>query len=334
MPRTVGRVLVTGSSVTDRYLSKLRESGLDVVNPKASFAPSKLSPEILQQLLQDCDAYLLGGDERATREVLSSAKHLQVIAFLGVGYDSFIDIQAADDLGIPVTYTPGVLSNSVAELTVGLTIEARRKIINFAFPQLAGEPSATDQEKRSDLAGHPVGIIGLGGIGTRIAEILRFGFSSDVIYFSRTRKPEEEQRLGLRYLPLADMVREVETLILIVPETDDTIKMVNWELLSSHHGAPLTIVCPARPEVVDAEGLLRALDAGVVESIWFDDFYRDVTPAAAALRTRREVRVTPHIGSLTHDARDAMAQMAITSLLDVLAGKEDPNTVTRSKLRR
>src|SRR5947199_10425657 len=117
------RVLVTGSSVSDGFLDQLRAQGATVDNPPGSFPPSILSAEELSTRLRGVDAYLLGGDEQALRgenddptdEVLSAADKLRLIAFLGVGYATYVDPEAARRHGVAVTNTPGVLATSVAE---------------------------------------------------------------------------------------------------------------------------------------------------------------------------------------------------------------------------
>lgn len=233
--RTSGSVLVTGASVGERYLDQLRAAGLTVINPPASFPPAVLEEPALRDILSGCDAYLLGGDEFASRSVLASAPKLKVIAFLGVGYASFVDVKAAADLGIPVTNTPGVLANSVAEFAVGELLAARRRIVDYiADPDLR-------QEKRGDLRGHSVGVVGLGAIGTRTAEILTQGFGAHVRYFSRTRKPDVEEMLKIAYLPLPELVGQVDDLVIVVPDTPQTISMINTDLLAACR-EPLSVI--------------------------------------------------------------------------------------------
>src|SRR5947207_8479410 len=117
------KVLVTGNSITPDYLERLREQGFEVDNPQ-----EHLSEEALIQALQGADVYLLGGLEHGTERALRSAADLKLIAFLGMGYQSFIDYQAATALGIAITNTPGAMIDSVAELTVGHLIGLRRQI--------------------------------------------------------------------------------------------------------------------------------------------------------------------------------------------------------------
>jgi glyoxylate reductase len=316
-----GTVLVTGASVAQRYLDQLRAAGLTVINPRASFPPDALSETQLREILPDCDAYLLGGDEVASRSVLATAPKLKVIAFLGVGYTSFVDAEAATALRILVTNTPGVVANSVAEFAVGELIAARRRIVDYI-----ADPSLP-QENSRDLQGHAVGVIGLGAVGTRIAEILTKGFGVRVRYFSRTRKPDVESALGITYRPLPKLVGQVESLVIAVPDTPETVAMINCDLLAEGT-TPLSVINLSRPEIIAPDALRWGLRHNRLESVWFDDFYRD--NALSELRKDSRVKVTPHIGSLTQDARDAMSAMAVISLLNVLHKGSDQYTVNKA----
>jgi len=316
-----GTVLVTGDSVANRYLDMLVDAELEILNPVDSFPPKVLSADSLKEVLSGSVAYLVGGDEFASKEVLSAAPNLKVIAFLGVGYSSFVDAEGAAQLGIPVTNTPGTLANSVAEFTIGHLLNERRRISNYADSFKRG--TELPQVKRRDLAGHPIGIVGLGGVGTRIAEILSQGFRAKVSYYSRTRKVSEEERLGISFRSLSTLVHEVEALILMVPETPETTHMVNSALLQGRPSdlEPLIVINTARPEVVEPGAALSALDSGVIESIAFDGYYKIETTTTDLLKQHSRVSITPHIASLTHDARDAMAQMCIDSILGALKGE-------------
>jgi glyoxylate reductase len=320
---TNGTVLVTGASVHQHYLDQLRAAGLTVINPPASFPPNVLQESMLQEILSECDAYLLGGDEIASRSVLAAASRLKVIAFLGVGYTSFVDAEAAADLAIAVTNTPGVVANSVAEFAVGELIAARRKIIDYIV-----DPELTQQNRR-DLAGHTVGLVGLGAVGTRIAEILTIGFRSRVLYFSRTRKPETEAALRITYKPLRELISEVEDLLVAVPDTPQTTSMIDHDLLAAARSR-LSVINSSRPEIISPKALRWGLQNECLESVWFDDYYREPTPDLIDLRKDPRIKVTPHIASLTHDARNAMAAMAVGSLLNVLLKGSDQHIVNNA----
>jgi glyoxylate reductase len=337
MKHTLGTVLVTGDSVSKHYLDMLADAGLEIRNPPESYPPKILSGEALKQALSGCVAYLVGGDEFASKDVLANVSTLRIIAFLGVGYNNFVDAPGAGELGIPVTNTPGALSNSVAEFTIGHLLNERRRIAAYAASFRDGTELA--QTKRRDIAGHSIGIIGLGNIGTRIAEILTQGLHAKVSYFSRTRKEAEEKRLGISYRPLQVLVSEVEALIVMVPGTAETDGMINSAILNSRPSGsePLTVINTARPEVVEPTAALGALKAGVIEAIAFDGFYKEGTPGSEELKQHPRVTITPHIASLTHDARDTMARMCVESILGVLRGqaiKHAVNTPISSRRKR
>lgn len=319
-----GRVLVLGDSVDQRFLDLLAAAGLEVSNPPGSFPPAILTEAELVRELQGARACLLGGDEVASAAVLEAAAgELEVVSFLGVGYESYVDAAAAGRLGIRVTNTPGVLSDSVAEFTVGLLLDGWRLLTEFAS---LGHDAP--QRKRHDLRGHAVGVIGLGAIGTRVCEILTRGFEADVRYFNRTRKEETERELGIAYQPLPDLVREVDCLVVMVPETPATAGMVDREIFAEREpDSALLLVNTSRADVVEPAGLAWALDTGRVESAWFDGFYRVSSPLTEELEQRPDVHVTPHVASLTFEAREAMAERAVGSLLNVLRGNADPYAV-------
>jgi len=319
----MNKILVTGSSVEDRFFQPLRDSGFSVKNPT-----QLLSEEELARELSDSIGYLLGGDEVASAPALKKATKLRVISFLGVGYESFIDVRAARDLGITITNTPGTLTNTVAELTVGQLINARRHLTQYCIAFAKGETGR--EEKQYDLAGHQIGIVGLGAIGTRIAEILVQGFRSPVSYYSRTQKPREEQRLGIQYMSLEQVMRTSEAVVVMVTGNPDTKGLISERLMKlMPRGAIL--VNTARPDIVDAEGLANCLEAGLISVAVLDGFYDGPKEIVDRLRPflLDKLLVTGHIGSLTHDARDAMAQRSVNSLLNILTGKSDEYVAVR-----
>jgi lactate dehydrogenase-like 2-hydroxyacid dehydrogenase len=315
-----GKILVTGSSVEPRLLEPLAAAGLSVTNPTHLLTETELSTA-----LSDAVGYLLGGDEVASAPALANAKQLRVIAFLGVGYQSFIDVMAATSHGIRVTNTPGTLTDSVAEFTVGQLVNLRRQLTHYSNLYRAGRSGS--EEKQSDLRNHSIGILGLGAIGTRIAEILKFGFGSDVVYYSRTRKPHEEARLGIRYEELQAVVNHVEALIVMTPGDESTHHLLNSSILDSSHPGML-LINTARPNIVDPEALRSALRSGAISRAAFDGFY-DEPVASELIKEFDEARliVTGHIASLTDDARDAMARMSVRSILNVLETGTDAHVV-------
>lgn len=315
---TGGIVLVTGAGMDMSLLAPLRGHGL-LVPPKPI---QPLTEEELIRGLRGAVAYVHGGEERATAEALRSARQtLRVVAFLGVGYENFVDVAAADELGIVVTSTPRAATNSVAELTIGQIINANRNIgchLGDRYPYWR-----SPEELPHELSSRTIGIIGLGANGTRIAEVLR-AFHADVAYFSRTRKRDVEERLGLSFHPLLELAERSDILVVMVPCTAETKSMVGFEVLRRlRPGAVL--INTARPAVVDPEALCEAMGDGRIGMAVFDGFYdRNSQIATKLLETFGErLLVTGHIASHTREAMDRMVLQAVGSIENVLSTGTD-----------
>ncbi|KRP88625.1 hypothetical protein AOQ73_27850 [Bradyrhizobium pachyrhizi] len=314
------KILVTGTSVREELLKPLVEAGFVIDNPT-----HLLSEDELAAALADKAGYLLGGDEFATAKALQAAKKLKIIAFLGMGYQSYVDADAAEKGGIAVTNTPGTLNNAVAEFTIGLLLNSTRRIHQYALAYSEGKSGK--EEKQRDLANLHVGIVGLGGIGTRIAEILRWGVNCSVSYFSRTRKPAEEARLGLTYRPLDELSESVDVLIVMTPGNAETRGLIGRRQFDKFKPG-LILINSARAEIVDPTALLDALSSGKLGYAGFDGFYEQSEIANAAkphIPTR--LVITGHIASLTNDARDAMANRAVASIINMIKFGKDPYRV-------
>ena len=199
-----------------------------------------------------------------------------------MGYESFIDVAAAKDLAIPITNTPGTLSNSVAEFTIGLTLSATRKLYFYASAFATGHSGK--EEKQHDLANLHVGIIGLGGVGTRVAEILRNGFAAKVTYYSQTRKPSEESRLGISYAHLDSLFADVDLLIVMTPGNDETKGLINHALLSLAKPG-LILINTARPEIVEPSALFEGLQNEKIAYAAYDGFYENIPNLELRLKT-------------------------------------------------
>ena len=315
------KILVTGSSVRADLLQPLLDAGYRIENP-----PGVLSEAELKSALADTSAYLFGGDEFASAEAFSETSTLKLIAFLGVGYESFIDTAAATERGILITNTPGTLTNSVAEFTVGHLLNATRKIVPYAIAFEAGQTGA--EEKQHDLAAMHIGIVGLGAIGTRIAEILTLGFQARVSYFSRTRKPDAEAKYGLTYRTMDDLAAEIDALIVMTPGNDSTRHLIDADFCARIKPG-LILVNTAREDVVAPQALLAGMNDGAIGYASFDGFYAQDEPLTAALKAHIPSRltVTGHIASLTHEARDGMAIKAMQSILNILSRGTDEYVV-------
>ncbi|GII27500.1 D-isomer specific 2-hydroxyacid dehydrogenase [Planotetraspora mira] len=321
--RAVNRtILVTGTGIDAGRLEALKARGYDVRQPSPVLTEEQLTHE-----LQGVVAYLHGGEERASRAALESAKAtLKVVAFLGVGYETFVDVAAADDLKIVVTSTPGAARDSVATFTVGQIINANLRIFQQYGNRYPDWTSA--EELPSELSVRNVGIVGMGVIGSRIAEMLRVAFDANVAYYSRTPKRHLERSLDMKFMELPDLAEWSDILVVMVPGNDTTTSMIDDEVLG--RARPGTILInTARPSVVDPVALYASMKADRVHLAVFDGFYGKDSEAAVRLLQDFGSRmfVTGHVASHTRQAMDRMLDQAVMSIENLLGGNADPYAV-------
>jgi glyoxylate reductase len=206
---------------------------------------------------------------------------------------------------------------------------ATRRLYSYASAFAAAQSG--QEEKQHEISALHVGIVGLGGIGTRIAEILRQGFGARVSYYSRTRKQAEEDRLGISFEPLEDLCQHVDVMIVMTPGNEESKGLIGEQQFNIAKPG-LVIVNTARPEIVVPEALLEALQSGRVGYAAFDGFYDGPPEVVKHLKslTPGRLMITGHVASLTHEARDGMAIKAVQSIMNMLTTGDDPCIVNRS----
>lgn len=322
------KVLVTGAEIDDRLLKGLRGAGCHIVRPRTD----PLKYEELSELIQDADAYLHGGEEYASRSLLAQAKSLKIIAFLGVGYETFIDTAAALELGKIVTNTPAAY-HSVAEFTIAQIINTNRRITDLLQSYgMTGAERVRLARGTHNLVDQRIGIVGLGTIGTRIAEILHFGFHvKKIYYYSRTRKRDVEERLGIRYRrKLVDLAACSDILVVMVPGNESTKNLINDAVLRRMPKDAI-LINTARPSVVDPAALRDALRERRLAMAAFDGFYpKDDHNLLEEFGTRYgdgRLLYTPHVATYTQEAIQHMTEQAVGSILNVLNGRPDEHIV-------
>ena len=324
-----GTVLVTGAGIDPALLEPLARQGLTVRRREAP-----LTEDLLTRELRGAVAYLHEGEERATARVLRAAREtLKVVAFLGVGYENFVDVAAADRLGIAVTNTRGAAVDAVATFTVAQIINAALDIPRHLGERVPGWQGS--DELPHELAARSVGIIGMGANGRRIAEILRRGFGVRVSYYSRTRRPDVESDLGISCLPLLDLAAASDILVVMVPETDETRSMIDSSVIGRMPEGAI-LVNTARPAIVSPGALYTGLEKGRVSMAVFDGFYGAECAEAAELRRDFPDRllVTGHIASHTAETMHRMVRQAVKSIENVLTRGSDEHEVgTRPRPR-
>jgi glyoxylate reductase len=285
-----------------------------------------VKPERLEALAQGVDGIVADPTVVVDDPLLEAAgPGLRVVANFAVGHDN-IDLDACRRRGIVVTNTPDVLTNATAELALGLVLTAARQIAAAEAELRAGRWTGFDPEAHLgiELSGATFGIVGMGRIGYRYAELVA-ELAGQILYASRSRKEHAERQLGLAKVGLDELLRRADVVSLHLPWTAETTGLIGREQLDSMKSSSI-LVNTARGQLVDSVALAEALGRGEIGAAGLDVYEAEPSVPAELLAAPRCV-LLPHIGSATRRARDAMAILVAENLLAVLRGGEPPNRV-------
>jgi glyoxylate reductase len=281
----------------------------------------------LLELVAGADAILSLLHDRIDDEVLAAAgPGLRVVANLAVGYDN-VDLEAARSRGVAVTNTPGVLDDATADLTMALLLASARRIAEGDRLIRSGRAWTWGMSFMlgADLRGKLLGIVGLGGIGSRVAERAR-AFGMEIAYHSRSPAPAEvAEPLEARRLPLARLLAEADVVSLHCPLTPQTRHLIGAAELERMKPSAI-LVNAARGPIVDERALARALAAGGIAAAGLDVYEREpqVEPALLGLDN---VVLAPHLGSATVETRTEMAELAARNAIAAVGGEPLPTPV-------
>ena len=259
-------------------------------------------------------ALAAGGESVVPGSLIAQLPALKVVSVFGVGYDG-IDVLAAIARGIPVTHTPDVLTDDVADLAMGLMLSVARNIPQADQHVRQGQWPKAPMRLGRKVSGSRLGIVGLGRIGSAIAKRAQ-AFGMSVAYTTRTERPNS----GFQYYPTAAaLAAHVDFLVAITPGGQATKDLINAEVLQAL-GSEGYFINVARGSVADEEALVQALRNGTIAGAGLDVF-ADEPNVPAALWAMPNVVLTPHMASATHQTRQAMADLAFANLQAGLAGQ-------------
>ncbi|MGN6808248.1 MAG: 2-hydroxyacid dehydrogenase [Trinickia sp.] len=272
-----------------------------------------LAPDELVRRLADKDGALTAGD-MIDAAVLAAAPRLRVVANMAVGYNNF-DIAAFNAANVLATNTPDVLNESTADFGWALMMAAARRITESERWLRDGQWQGWrhDGFLGVDIHGSTLGIIGMGRIGQALARRAR-GFDMRVIYHNRSRvAPDVEAELAAQYRPKADLLREADHVVLVLPYTPENRHTIGAaELALMKRTATLTNI--ARGGIVDDAALAVALRERRIAAAGLDVFEGEPGVHPGLLSVPNVV-LTPHIASASETTRRAMANLAADNLI-------------------
>jgi len=275
--------------------------------------------EVLLEKVRDIDGLFCLLTERIDQELLDAAPRLRVVSNMAVGYDN-IDVAACTARGIPVGNTPGVLTETTADLAFALLLAAARRLVEGVDYVRAGRWKTWGPMllMGQDVHGATLGIIGMGRIGQAVARRAR-GFDMRVLYHNRHPVPDAAAKLGATYVDLDTLLRESDFVSLHVPLTEETYHLIGREELRKMKPTAV-LVNTARGGVVDPEALREALREGWIAYAALDVTEPEPIPPDDPLLRLPNCIVVPHIGSASVATRTKMALMAAENLLAGLRG--------------
>ncbi|WCK53232.1 D-glycerate dehydrogenase [Aneurinibacillus sp. Ricciae_BoGa-3] len=286
--------------------------------------------EQLMEEIRDVDGLLTSGTP-INQALLDQAVNLKVVSNISVGYNNF-NIEAMKAKGVMGTHTPDVLDETVADLVFALMLSAARRVPELDKLVKGGEWKAGSDTRLFGVDVHhkTAGIIGMGRIGQAIARRAKFGFSMEVLYYNRSRKPEAEEKLGVQYAGLEELLKKSDFVILMTPLTPQTERFIGREQFALMKRDAIFINA-SRGQTVDESALIEALQAGIIQAAGLDVFAQEPVNLDNSLLQMANVVTLPHIGSATAQTRADIAMMAAENLVKAVRGEIPPNLVPELK---
>lgn len=275
--------------------------------------------EVLLKEISDAHGVLCMLSETMDQEVFNTGSSLQVVANLAVGYDN-IDLHAAREAGVVVTNTPGVLTESTADLAFSLLLATARRIVE------ANQYIKEDKWKQwspyllagMDVHNKTIGIVGMGRIGEAIARRAQ-GFGMEILYHNRSRKVESEKQIRATYVDFATLLNKADFVISVVPATPQTNQMFNKEAFQKMKRSSIFINI-SRGSVVNENALVEALEMGEISAAGLDVFAEEPIRSDHPLLNKINVICLPHIGSASTETRSSMLQLCLENISGVIHG--------------
>ncbi len=309
------------------------DAGLDLIRDATDMRlwedPLPPSPDALDALLSDADGALTLLTDTIDAPLLNRHRQLRVVSNFAVGYDN-VDLGAATERGVAVCNTPGVLTETTAEMAFTLMMAAARRVSEGVDYVRAGNWKTWGPTLLlgQNVVGATLGIVGFGRIGRELARMAS-GFNMKVLVFDTFVDPNAAEEFGVTYVSLGDLLRESDFVSLHMTLSDETQQMIGADELQLMKPTAV-LVNAARGPVIDTDALVTALREGEIFAAGLDVTDPEPLPADHPLVSLPNCIVVPHIASATVATRDRMAALAARNLLAVPNG-DTPEAIVNPK---
>jgi len=309
------RIVVT-RPIPDVALAPLRGRGDVAVGPAEPPIPT---PDEVRDAIREADVVYTLPANPVSGDAIRGARKLRMIATMGTGYDN-IDVGAAKERGIPVTFAPGILDETTADGVFALLLATARRLGEAERFVRAGKFRGWTPTMflGRDVHHATLGVVGMGRIGRALSRRAK-GFAMRILYTDARRNEDAERELGATFVPLDQLLRESDVVTLHVPLLRETRHLIDAAALRKMKRTAI-LINSSRGPVVDEKALAEALREGVIAGAGLDVYEREpsVEPSLLALEN---VVLLPHIASASEATRTRMAVRATENILAFLDGK-------------
>ncbi len=270
----------------------------------------------IQRQAADVEVIITGAPVSAA--IIQAAPQLKMIQTTSVGYEN-IDVAAATAHGAIVCNVLGANANSVAELCFGFILSLARRISAHDRSLRAGGWARVETERQIQIRGSTLGIVGLGSIGSRMAQIGRNGFHLNILACDPYVTDDYAEQFGARLVDLPTLMRESDIITIHTPLNEETHHMIGEKELRLMKPTAI-FISAARGPVVDEQALIKILQEGRISGAGLDVYETEPLPQDSPIRRLENVVIVPHIGS-TPSALRHMLDVSIQNVLRVAKGQ-------------
>lgn len=309
---------------------KIPNSGIDLLR---KYCEVKLYPQdnviSRKELLAGvkwCDALLCLLTDKVDKQIIDANPKLKIISNYAVGFDN-IDVQYATVKRIPVTNTPGVLTDAVAEHAIALMLAVTKRIAEADRFTRSGKYKGWEPLLLlgTELKGKTLGIVGLGRIGSGVAHRAQQGLDMNIIYTDIQKNKEFEKEFSATFYPLPELLKRADIISIHVPLLPSTHHLIGAKELATMKKTAY-LINTSRGPVIDERALVQALQKKQITGAGLD-VYEFEPKLMLGLTKLENVVLTPHTASATIEARSAMSKLAAKNILNVLHGEKAQATI-------
>jgi len=309
------KVLFTNCVFNDQLISKLKAAGIDIIPGKEE----GYTEDELVEILRDYDCFICGAQGICTRRVIEENRHLKLVSFFGTGYQQYVDVEAAKENNIPVSYAPGANARAVAEYTAALIATAVKKT-SLSSNQVKN--GVWEKYETFDLENKTLGVVGMGKIGSIVTKIMCDGFGMSLVYNSLENVPEIDRKYNVRMASLNEVFERADVISVNATCTEENEGMITKEQLEKVKPGAI-LVNTARQQLIVKEDLLDAIKNGNLGFVAMDGFYEEPIDENDEFLKLPEDKflLTPHNAYNSASAVQRMELMLIESLADAFNGR-------------